>query len=37
MNTILGRKVKNNFENFFFFQVNESCSFWKNYGECKKM
>ena len=35
MNTDLRKKAKNDFKKDFF-QVNEYCRFWKNYGKCNK-
>ena len=35
INTDLRKKSKNDFGKYFF-EVDEQCSFWKNYGKCEK-
>ena len=32
----MNTKLKQNTKKNIFFQINEQCGFWKNYGECKK-
>ena len=36
MSPKLRKNAKNDFEKKFFFQVDQQCSFWNNYGKCEK-